>query len=66
MAAHPEGPYTVSQIAVAMGVHVNTVRRWADDGDIKCFVTPGGHRRFTAVALNELRDRLIATSSRAA
>jgi len=29
-----------------LGVHQNTVRRWADSGHIPCFRTPGGHRRF--------------------
>lgn len=29
-----------------LGVNESTVRRWADSGDIRCFRTPGGHRRF--------------------
>lgn len=29
-----------------LGVNESTVRRWADAGDIRCFRTPGGHRRF--------------------
>jgi excisionase family DNA binding protein len=29
-----------------MGVHVTTVRRLANDGDLKHVRTPGGHRRF--------------------
>jgi excisionase family DNA binding protein len=31
-----------------LGVHQTTLRRWADAGDIPCFRTPGGHRRFKA------------------
>lgn len=29
-----------------LGVNQSTVRRWADAGQIRCFRTPGGHRRF--------------------
>ena len=29
-----------------LGVHPDTLRRWADAGDIAAFVTPGNHRRF--------------------
>ena len=31
-----------------LGVHQTTLRRWADAGEIPCFRTPGGHRRFRA------------------
>jgi excisionase family DNA binding protein len=31
-----------------LGVHPTTLRRWADAGEIPCFRTPGGHRRFRA------------------
>ena len=30
-----------------LGVNESTVRRWADAGQIRCFRTPGGHRRFS-------------------
>jgi excisionase family DNA binding protein len=29
-----------------LGIHPTTLRRWADDGSIPHFRTPGGHRRF--------------------
>ncbi len=29
-----------------LGVNESTVRRWADSGELRCFRTPGGHRRF--------------------
>lgn len=29
-----------------LGVNESTARRWADAGRIRCFRTPGGHRRF--------------------
>ena len=37
---------TLSQAAQALGVHPSTLRRWADEGEIRCMRTPGGHRRF--------------------
>lgn len=32
--------------AELLGVHRDTVTRWADEGKLPCWVTPGGHRRF--------------------
>jgi excisionase family DNA binding protein len=37
---------TLSQAAEILGVHATTLRRWADEGQIRCLRTPGGHRRF--------------------
>lgn len=46
---HPYFPtdlMSVGEAAAALGVHVDTVRRWEKDGRIKCVRTPTGHRRF--------------------
>ena len=37
-----------------LGVDPDTLRRWADDGRIEAFTTPGGHRRFDRRALERL------------
>ena len=37
-----------------VGVDPDTLRRWADDGRIEAFVTPGGHRRFDRRAIERL------------
>jgi len=37
---------TLSQAAQVLGVHATTLRRWTDEGRIRCLRTPGGHRRF--------------------
>lgn len=29
-----------------VGVHPETIKRWADRGKLPSFLTPGGHRRF--------------------
>jgi excisionase family DNA binding protein len=37
-----------------IGVDPDTLRRWADDGRVPAWTTPGGHRRFDRVALERL------------
>jgi excisionase family DNA binding protein len=37
-----------------LGVSPATVRRWSDDGRLRVFTTPGGHRRFSRSALDRL------------
>jgi excisionase family DNA binding protein len=43
-----------------VGVDPDTLRRWADEGRVEVYVTPGGHRRFQRDAL----QRLIVHGSR--
>jgi diguanylate cyclase (GGDEF)-like protein/excisionase family DNA binding protein len=38
----------VSDVALALGVSANTVRRWTDAGRIAAYRSPGGHRRYLA------------------
>jgi excisionase family DNA binding protein len=40
-----------------VGVDPDTLRRWANDGRVEAYLTPGGHRRFDRRAL----ERLSAT-----
>lgn len=35
-----------TQAAALLGVHVASIKRWADQGRLRCVRTPGGHRRF--------------------
>ena len=37
-----------------LGVSPATVRRWSDDGRLRVYTTPGGHRRFSRSALDRL------------
>lgn len=39
-----------------LGVDPDTLRRWADEGRVPAFTTPGGHRRFDRRALERLID----------
>lgn len=45
---------TPSQVAHRFGVDPKTVTRWARDGKLASFRTPGGHRRYLATDVEEL------------
>lgn len=49
-----ETPYTGSQVAALFNVHVSTIVRWADEGKIPSFKTPGGQRRYPRHEINAL------------
>jgi len=42
----PKRWLSLHQAAQLLGIHPITLRRWVDNGQIPCMVTPGGHRRF--------------------
>lgn len=39
-----------------LGVNESTLRRWADDGQVRSYRTPGGHRRFSESDLMALTN----------
>lgn len=41
----------MTEASRTLGVTPNTLRRWADRGQIPSFTTPGGHRRFVVAAI---------------
>jgi excisionase family DNA binding protein len=43
----------ISAASQLLGISETTLRRWTDEGRIRVFVTPGGHRRYSA---NQLRQ----------
>jgi glutamyl-tRNA reductase len=45
---------TLGEACALVGVSPATLRRWSDNGDIRAFTTPGGHRRFARSAILEL------------
>lgn len=38
--------FTTHDVANILHVDKSTVKRWTDEGKLKCFRTPGGHRKF--------------------
>ncbi|MGH2535883.1 MAG: helix-turn-helix domain-containing protein [Candidatus Promineifilaceae bacterium] len=50
--APPRQWLSLSEAARRLNVHPNTLRRWADQGNIPVLLTPGGHRRFSAASLD--------------
>lgn len=45
-----------------LGIDPDTLRRWADEGRVEAWTTPGGHRRFDRLALERLAtDRRRST-----
>ena len=38
--------YSTRELAQMWNVSESTVKRWADTGDLQCYRTPGGHRKF--------------------
>ena len=45
-----------------LGVDPDTLRRWADFGQIEVFTTPGGHRRFERREVERLRETRRASA----
>ncbi|MGE5414454.1 MAG: helix-turn-helix domain-containing protein, partial [Syntrophomonadaceae bacterium] len=46
---------TSTEVARLLGVTAGTVKRWADDGLLKCERTAGRHRRFASDAVDRFR-----------
>jgi len=42
---------SISEASHIIGVNEATLRQWTDEGNIKAFVTPGGHRRYDKAEL---------------
>ena len=45
------------QAASFLGVHPRTIRRWADVGRVRFFITPGGERRILASDVERILGR---------
>lgn len=52
---------SAGKAAEALGVHINTIRRWCDGGSLPCIQPPGGkHRRIPEAAVTAMRAALLA------
>ncbi len=48
----------LGEAAQILGVHFTTLRRWANEGQVPCYRTPGGQRRFKESELQAFLDSL--------
>jgi excisionase family DNA binding protein len=48
---------TLGQAARYLGVAQSTIRKWSDDGRVRAFYTPGGHRRYRRADLDTFLER---------
>jgi excisionase family DNA binding protein len=55
-ASEPEW-FTLGQAARYLGVAQSTIRKWSDDGRVRAFYTPGGHRRYRRGDLDSFLER---------
>lgn len=58
-AHHRSLELTTSDVAAYLGVDVSSVRRWSDQGALRCRVTPGGRRRFSDADVALFADCLL-------
>ena len=45
---------TLSDASKRLNVHPATLRQWSDEGKVRTFRTPGGHRRFSRVDIERM------------
>ena len=45
---------TLGEASRVLGVDPDTLRRWADNGKVDVFTTPGGHRRFLRASIDAM------------
>ncbi len=44
---------TTDHVSKILHVGPSTVKRWTEEGKLKCFRTPGGHRKFKMESVQE-------------
>lgn len=45
--------YSTQELSQLFKANESTIKRWADTGKLKCFKTPGGHRKYTPEHISE-------------
>ncbi len=55
---------STSEVAEILGVSQATVKRWTDDGSLRCFRSPGGHRKFQEQDIRDFASRGRAKPAR--
>ena len=57
-AGPPRDSLALGEASRRLGVHPDTLRRWADTARVPAWVTPGGHRRFPRSVIERLTARI--------
>jgi len=47
---------SLKEASELLGIHFTTLRKWSDEGVIRVFRTPGGHRRFSVTDLRQFLE----------
>lgn len=47
---------SIGKASLRLGVSETTLRQWSDEGKIKVFITPGGHRRYAQTELKKIME----------
>jgi excisionase family DNA binding protein len=55
---------TLGRAAKYLGMAQSTIRKWSDDGRLRAFYTPGGHRRYRRVDLDAFLEQGASSASR--
>jgi excisionase family DNA binding protein len=55
--ASEDTPLSISEAAQVLGVSEAALRLWTDEGKVKAFVTPGGHRRYSRAELKKFSSK---------
>jgi len=45
--------YTTAELSAMMHVGISSIKRWTDEGKLRCIRTPGGHRKFRAADVHD-------------
>lgn len=61
--APPRPLLTTHEAAERIGVSAATIKRWTDQGALKCERTPGGHRKFRAIEVDRVARSLRGAMS---
>ncbi|WP_121188229.1 BldC family transcriptional regulator [Nocardiopsis sp. Huas11] len=56
-------PLTPAEVAALFRVDPKTVTRWAQDGKLPSFRTPGGHRRYPSSEVYSLRTASVTPAT---
>jgi excisionase family DNA binding protein len=49
--------FSTRELAQMWNVSESTIKRWADSGDLSCYRTPGGHRKFQLENISDFQHR---------